>query len=202
MNEYGSGYSGANTPASASTTNLSVKPVWPFVLMAVLAIPVASVLGLVARTLLDGANPVGVVLGWVAFVVVVVGSVIAIRRSIANKPIRAAQRAAANSGPIGRTTDGQPIYPVVGYTSDGSPVTADRAIGVQTQTQGTNGLAIASLVLAFVLAPVGLILGFIARSQIAKNGQQGNGLALAGIIIGASFTVINIVAIIAMMGNL
>jgi len=63
-------------------------------------------------------------------------------------------------------------------------------------------LAIASLVLAFVLAPVGLILGFIARSQIAKNGQQGNGLALAGIIIGASFTVINIVAIIAMMGNL
>ena len=57
--------------------------------------------------------------------------------------------------------------------------------------QKTNGLAIASLVCSLVwLGGVGSILaiifGFIARSQIKKSegAVQGNGLALAGIIIG------------------
>lgn len=48
---------------------------------------------------------------------------------------------------------------------------------------GTNGFAIASLVCAFFCTPLGLIFGFIARSQIKRTGQSGNGLALAGIII-------------------
>jgi len=55
----------------------------------------------------------------------------------------------------------------------------------------TNGLAIASLVVSLVwLGGVGsllaVIFGFVARSQIkrATDHQQGNGLALAGIILG------------------
>jgi hypothetical protein len=48
---------------------------------------------------------------------------------------------------------------------------------------GTNGFAIASLVCAFFCTPLGLIFGFIARSQIKRTGQSGSGLALAGIII-------------------
>ena len=55
----------------------------------------------------------------------------------------------------------------------------------------TNGLAIASLVCSIVwLGGVGsllaIIFGFVARSQIkrAEDHQQGNGLALAGIILG------------------
>ncbi len=58
--------------------------------------------------------------------------------------------------------------------------------------EGTNGLAIASLVCSLVglvtILPAipGVILGFVARSQIrARGGRQGGaGLALAGIIIG------------------
>jgi len=54
----------------------------------------------------------------------------------------------------------------------------------------TNGLAIASLVCAlvglatFVTAPVGAILGHVARKRIQQTGEQGAGVALAGIIIG------------------
>lgn len=55
---------------------------------------------------------------------------------------------------------------------------------------GTNGLAIASLVLSLlglfcgIGSIVGIILGFVARSQIQRTGQGGSGMALAGIIIG------------------
>jgi hypothetical protein len=61
----------------------------------------------------------------------------------------------------------------------------------QPVQQTTNGLAIAALVCGiggFLLIPgiLGIIFGFIARSQIRKsNGQQkGSGMALAGIIVG------------------
>jgi peptidyl-prolyl cis-trans isomerase B (cyclophilin B) len=53
---------------------------------------------------------------------------------------------------------------------------------------GTNGLAIASLILAFVFAPAAIILGHMALSQIKKTGQEGRGLALAGTILGYVFT--------------
>jgi hypothetical protein len=52
----------------------------------------------------------------------------------------------------------------------------------------TNMLAILSLVMAFVFAPAGLILGIVARKQIARTGEEGSGLALAGIIVGGIFT--------------
>jgi hypothetical protein len=56
----------------------------------------------------------------------------------------------------------------------------------------TNGLAIASLVCAcagflfFLPAILGIIFGFVSRSQIRRSGgtQGGDGLALAGIIVG------------------
>jgi hypothetical protein len=48
----------------------------------------------------------------------------------------------------------------------------------------TNTLAILSLVMAFVFSPVGLVLGIVARRQIRQTGEQGDGLALAGIIVG------------------
>jgi tetratricopeptide (TPR) repeat protein len=54
----------------------------------------------------------------------------------------------------------------------------------------TNGMAIASLVLALlgllicVSAPVGAVLGHLARAQIRDRGGSGDGLALAGILIG------------------
>lgn len=68
-----------------------------------------------------------------------------------------------------------------------------------------NGLAIASLVCScagFVLlvpAVLGIIFGFVARSQIGRSGgtQGGDGLALAGIIVGfgwiALFVIVGVV---------
>jgi hypothetical protein len=52
-------------------------------------------------------------------------------------------------------------------------------------------------VLAFVFAPAGLVLGIIARRQIRQTGEEGDGLALAGIVIGAIATALFALAIIA-----
>jgi hypothetical protein len=54
---------------------------------------------------------------------------------------------------------------------------------------GTNGLAIASLVLGILgLCGVGsllaVIFGHMARSQVRTSGQSGNGLAVAGLVLG------------------
>jgi peptidyl-prolyl cis-trans isomerase B (cyclophilin B) len=55
-------------------------------------------------------------------------------------------------------------------------------------------MAIASLICAFVCTPLGLIFGFVARSQIKRTGQKGNGLALAGILISLLSIAIVIIA--------
>lgn len=63
---------------------------------------------------------------------------------------------------------------------------------------GTNSLAIASLVLSIlgvccgVGSIVGIVLGFVARNQIRTSGQSGDGMALAGIIIGFVTLVLSI----------
>ncbi len=61
-----------------------------------------------------------------------------------------------------------------------------------TPVKRNNGLAVASLVCScagfvlFVPAVLGIIFGFVARSQIRRSGgtQGGDGLAIAGIIVG------------------
>jgi hypothetical protein len=75
-------------------------------------------------------------------------------------------------------------------------------------------MAIASLALSLagffvgITAPVGAILGHIARKQIRQTGEEGSGLATAGIIIGWIITglvligcCIGVIAIIASSGN-
>jgi hypothetical protein len=57
------------------------------------------------------------------------------------------------------------------------------------RASGTNGLAIASLVLGILtLGGIGsllaIIFGHVARSQVRRSGQSGSGLALAGLILG------------------
>jgi hypothetical protein len=57
-------------------------------------------------------------------------------------------------------------------------------------------MAILALVMAFVFAPAGLVLGVIARRQIRQTGEQGDGMALAGIIIGGIFTAFFVLMIV------
>jgi hypothetical protein len=67
----------------------------------------------------------------------------------------------------------------------------------------TNGLAIAALIcgcvgfLLFIPGILGIIFGFIARGQIKRsNGEQkGDGMALAGIIVGTAWVAFLVVSI-------
>jgi peptidyl-prolyl cis-trans isomerase B (cyclophilin B) len=62
--------------------------------------------------------------------------------------------------------------------------------------QKTNGIAIAALISSFFVSVLGIILGFVALNQIKTSGEQGRGLALAGIIIGFVAVGITILIII------
>jgi len=65
-----------------------------------------------------------------------------------------------------------------------------------TQPQSTNALAIVSLVCAFLFAPLGIIFGHISLSQIRKTGEEGRGLAIAGLVISYLVTVLTIVVVV------
>lgn len=73
---------------------------------------------------------------------------------------------------------GQQQYPAGGYA----------------QAPGTNIMAILSLVFAFVFAPVGIVLGHIAKKQIKERGEQGGGLATAGLVLSYIFTIGSVLA--------
>jgi len=87
-----------------------------------------------------------------------------------------------------------PAYPAPGFGPPAAP--APPGYGYPPYGYGypapapTNGLAIASLVCSLaglavgISAPVGAILGHVARRQIRERGEQGDGMALAGIIVG------------------
>jgi hypothetical protein len=75
----------------------------------------------------------------------------------------------------------QPGYAPPGYPPPGYP---------PVYVRPTNTMAILALVMAFVFAPTGLILGIVARKQIRETGEDGDGLALAGIIVGGIVTAI------------
>ena len=63
----------------------------------------------------------------------------------------------------------------------------------------TNGMAIASLICAFVFAPLGIIFGHISLSQIKRTGEEGHGLAVAGLVISYLITVGTVLAMAAVV---
>jgi hypothetical protein len=60
----------------------------------------------------------------------------------------------------------------------------------------TNTLAIISLVLAFVISLGAIICGHIALSQIKKTGENGRGLAIAGLVLGYLGLVVGFLVVI------
>ncbi|MEX5718552.1 DUF4190 domain-containing protein [Geodermatophilus maliterrae] len=87
----------------------------------------------------------------------------------------------------------QDPYGPVGY---GAPQGYGPPPGWPPLRRPTNSLAIVALVLAFVFAPAGLVLGVVARRQIRETGEEGDGLALAGIVIGAIGTALAVLGIV------
>ncbi len=115
----------------------------------------------------------------VGLIVVVVGLIVVV--------VAAVTRSGSSSQPpqpLAYTEDGRPVYPVIGYTPEGTPITADRAIGYRPHNPQTNSLAVTALVLGFVFPLLAIPIGHAARSQIRRTGEQGGGMALAGLILG------------------
>jgi hypothetical protein len=74
---------------------------------------------------------------------------------------------------------------------------------VVTPVTKTNGLAIASLacgIAQFAFGPMAtipaIVLGHVARHQIRRTGEQGAGLALAGLVLGWAAVILGIVLIV------
>jgi hypothetical protein len=113
---------------------------------------------------------------------------------------------AAGQAPYGQAAYGQPAYGQAPYgqapygQGPGYPVGAG---GYGFGPPKTNGMAVASLVLGIlgficflgaICGGVAIILGISARKKIRESGgaEKGDGLALAGIILGAVFVVLQI----------
>ncbi|MRH86064.1 DUF4190 domain-containing protein [Nocardia sp. SYP-A9097] len=100
-----------------------------------------------------------------------------------------------NSGGFAQPAPGQPYNYQPGY----------QPYGYQAPGLGTNGLAIASLIVSvlglstlfFCFLPigslVGLVLGVVALNQVKQSGQDGRGLAQGGIWVGAAGLALGIV---------
>jgi uncharacterized protein DUF4190 len=93
-------------------------------------------------------------------------------------------------------------------TPYGPPRGAPYGYSPYAPTQGTNGLAIASLVLGIIWiywigSVLALIFGFIALGQINQSGgrQGGRGLAVAGIICAFAWIALLVIAIIAVAAD-
>jgi len=108
-----------------------------------------------------------------------------------------------DSAPPASPAGYQPGYPGYGYAPPAAPVPLSAP---------NNGMAIASMVVSIagvatlicygggaLLGIVGAILGHVARKQIRERGEAGDGMALAGVIIGWITTALGLLAIAAII---
>ncbi|SCF38030.1 protein of unknown function (DUF4190) [Micromonospora viridifaciens] len=107
--------------------------------------------------------------------------------------------AAPYAAPGGYPTAGDPYAAAGSYPAAGYPPPAYPAYGAPTAK--TNTMAIVALVLALVgfasciTAPIGAILGHVARKQIQETGEQGEGMAKAAMIVGWILTALMVLGI-------
>ncbi|WP_030441630.1 DUF4190 domain-containing protein [Actinoplanes subtropicus] len=113
----------------------------------------------------------------------------------------------ASGQPYGQPTTGQPYdqpaayqqqpqgygYSAPGYGTPGYGAAGYGALGY-APVAATNTLAILALVFAFVFAPAAIVMGHIAKKQIRQSGEQGEGLATAGLVLGYILTGLGLVA--------
>lgn len=83
---------------------------------------------------------------------------------------------------------GQPYSGQPGYDPYGQAGYQQAPYQAYPQPRGTNTMAILALVFAFVFAPLGIVFGHMAKKQIKQSGEDGDGLATAGLVVGYIFT--------------
>ena len=107
----------------------------------------------------------------------------------------------------------QPQAPQFGQQQYGQPQYGQQQFGPQQyppyqgypgyrQQAGTNGFAIAALICGIVFNVLGIIFGFVALNQIKRTGEQGRGMAIAGIWVGAASLVLTVVWVIVVLSLL
>lgn len=88
--------------------------------------------------------------------------------------------------PYGQPSAGQPS---AGQPPAGPPPgPPGGGYGYSPPPRGTNTMAILALVFAFVFSPLGIVFGHLSKKQIRQTGEQGEGLATAGLVLGYIFT--------------
>lgn len=85
--------------------------------------------------------------------------------------------------------------PAAGYPAAGYPAPEAPAYPQPQPTPPGRVLSIVGLVLAFLVAPVGLIISIVAAVKLGKA-KQPKGLAVAGIIVGALVTIFWIIVVV------
>lgn len=81
------------------------------------------------------------------------------------------------------STSGQQAPPPQGYF-DTHYAGSSQFGKVQDMNPRTNTYAIVSLVSAFVISPLAVIFGHLSLKQIKSTGEQGRGMAIAGLVLG------------------
>ncbi|MDT5012314.1 MAG: peptidyl-prolyl cis-trans isomerase [Mycobacterium sp.] len=66
----------------------------------------------------------------------------------------------------------------------------------------TSRLAIAALLCGLFVPPIGILLGYMARSKIRETGEKGDGLALIALVVGYIETIILIFAAVVVVATL
>jgi len=98
--------------------------------------------------------------------------------------------------PYGQPTTGQPYGQPAPYQQQPQQAYGYGAPGYGTPgyvpVASTNVMAILALVFAFVFSPAAIVLGHLAKKQIRQTGEQGEGLATAGLWLGYIFTGIGV----------
>lgn len=100
--------------------------------------------------------------------------------------------------PIGRNEGQNDVAPPTEATLEGQamhcPDAAQTDAPVERRTTKDNPWAIAGIVLAFLLAPVGFVLGIAGVIYSKRLDGAGKGLSVAAIVIGALITVAVVLA--------
>lgn len=99
--------------------------------------------------------------------------------------------------------------PPYGYPPAGYPYGYGYGPGYPPPNRGTNGMAIAALVLGilwiyWIGSILALIFGYVARSQIRARNEGGDGMAIAGIVlgwIGMATLVVVIIVLVSIAGS-
>lgn len=105
--------------------------------------------------------------------------------------------------PAPAPTAGWPPSAPAGYAGHPAPQSPPVGVGpmppVPAPQAPLNTLSWLSVVIAFIVSPVAIVLGVVARSQIARTGERGRGLATLGTVLGAVFSLVGIASTIVVL---